>query len=389
MGNAMQRDIFLDRAVISHNHDGEGICGDFYGDFGSMEHPVSVLSDGMGSGVKANIMSTITTTILGRLMEHGIPLSECVDTIAASLPLCKDRGMAYATFTAAQIRDNQLHLVEYDNPPCIIFRNGQPMPAQYHVRFVGDKEIHERSHPLQHGDILVMMSDGVTHSGIGISNDNGWNTKEIGEFLATTDLLNNSALETAALLDQRCNEMSNNTFGDDRTIAVMRFCTHATANLVMGPPTDVTAKEAALDIFFAKKGTRIVCGGSTSHIVSEYLGKPIELLQGSGDAEVPDMAHIDGIDLVTEGVITLQKTLELCDYIEKNPPQVLTLGHRPHELLYRELFIKSSNINIFFGTASNVAHANTSISFENKLSSIKLLHDKLEKAGKIVRIQYY
>lgn len=389
MGNAMQRDIFLDRAVISHNHDGEGICGDFYGDFGNIEHPVSVLSDGMGSGVKANIMATITTTILGRLLEHGIPLNECVDTIAASLPLCKNRGMAYATFTAAQIRDNQLYLVEYDNPPCIIFRNRQPIPAQYHVRFVGDKEIHERSHPLQHGDVLIMMSDGVTHSGIGVTNNDGWTIKEISDFLMTTDLENNSALETAALLDEHCCELSNNTFGDDRTIAVFKFCTHATANLVMGPPINPSAKEAVLDIFFSKKGSHIVCGGSTSHIVSEYLGKPIELLQDSGDAEVPDMAHIDGIDLVTEGIITLQKTLELHDTIEKNPLHVLSIGHRPHELLYRELFLKSTNINIFFGTASNIAHEDTNISFEAKLSSIKLLFDKLEKSGKIVRIQYY
>ena len=119
MTKAMPQDIFLDRAVITHNHDGEGLCGDFYGEFGSTEHPVVVLSDGMGSGVKANIMSTITSTILGRLLEHGLPLAECVDTIAASLPLCKERGMAYATFTAAQIRGDQLFLVEYGNPPCI------------------------------------------------------------------------------------------------------------------------------------------------------------------------------------------------------------------------------------------------------------------------------
>ena len=102
MSRPMRQDLFLDHAVITHNHDGEGICGDFYAAFDSGQHPVFVLSDGMGSGVKANIMATLTSTILGRLLEHGLPLAECVDTIAASLPLCKERGMAYATFTAAQ-----------------------------------------------------------------------------------------------------------------------------------------------------------------------------------------------------------------------------------------------------------------------------------------------
>ena len=125
MSRPMRQDLFLDHAVITHNHDGEGICGDFYAAFDSGQHPVFVLSDGMGSGVKANIMATLTSTILGRLLEHGLPLAECVDTIAASLPLCKERGMAYATFTAAQIRDDQLFLVEYGNPSCILLRGGK------------------------------------------------------------------------------------------------------------------------------------------------------------------------------------------------------------------------------------------------------------------------
>lgn len=389
MSKKLRQDIFLDRAVITHNHDGEGICGDFFVAYGDASQPVMVLSDGMGSGVKANIMSTITSTILGRLLEHGIPLAECVDTIAASLPLCKERGMAYATFTAAQIHDGRLFLVEYGNPPCIVFRNGKPLPGQCQVRFVGDKEIHERTIFIQPGDVLLMMSDGVTHAGIGVSTIDGWSVKEIGDFLSETDIHSNCAAVTAALLDERCNEMSAGQFGDDRTIAVLRLCPHATANMVMGPPAQGHDERAALRLFFGKRGKHIVCGGTTSQIVSNYLEEPLTLIEGSGDAEVPDMGHIEGVDLVTEGIITLQATLKLREKILSDPDHILKLGDRPHERLYRALFMESTNINIFFGTASNEGHAGTSINFENKLTAIKDLHHKLLEAGKIVSIQYY
>lgn len=389
MTKAMPQDIFLDRAVITHNHDGEGLCGDFYGEFGSAEHPVAVLSDGMGSGVKANIMSTITSTILGRLLEHGLPLAECVDTIAASLPLCKERGMAYATFTAAQIRGDQLFLVEYGNPPCILFRGGKALPTQCQVRFVGDKEIHERTLRIQSGDLLLMMSDGVTHAGIGVSTIDGWSIQEIGDFLSGTDLAGNCAAVTAALLDERCNTMSDGQFGDDRTIAVMRFCPHSTANIVMGPPARGHDEQAALRLFFSKRGKHIVCGGTTSQIVANYLGKPLELIQGSGDADVPDMGRIEGVDLTTEGIITLQHTLALHERIAADPDHILHLGQRPDELLYRALFMESTNINIFFGTAFNDAHSGTNIAFDNKITAIKTLCRKLEEAGKKTSIQYY
>lgn len=389
MSRPMRQDLFLDHAVITHNHDGEGICGDFYAAFDSGQHPVFVLSDGMGSGVKANIMATLTSTILGRLLEHGLPLAECVDTIAASLPLCKERGMAYATFTAAQIRDDQLFLVEYGNPSCILLRGGKVVPARTHVRFVGDKEIHERTIRIQPDDVLLMMSDGVTHAGIGVSTIDGWSVKEIGEFLSSTDLVNNCAAVTAALLDERCNEMSAGQFGDDRTIAVLRFCPHATANMVMGPPARGHDECAALRLFFSKHGKHIVCGGTTSQIVARFLDKPLELLQGTGDGDVPDMGKIDGVDLTTEGIITLQATLALVDRIARDPDHILYLGTRPDELLYRALFMESTNINIFFGTAFNDAHSDTNIAFDNKLTAIKTLCRKLEAAGKMTSIQYY
>lgn len=385
----MVNELFLDRAVICRSHDGEGICGDYAASFGGIDKPVFVMSDGMGSGVKANILATLTCTILGRLLEHGIPLSQCVDTLAASLPLCRDRRMAYATFTAAQLEGDKVFLVEYDNPPAILLRQGRAVKDRCMVRFVGDKEIHERSIDIQSGDVLIFMSDGVTHSGIGRKNQDGWSQEEIESFLISQWDEERPAAELAAILDRQCSALCENTLEDDRTIAVLRFCGRKTANLLMGPPENPGDDDKMLQLFFGKMGAHLVCGGSTSGMVGRYLGKPVEAVQGSGSGKIPDMASLEGLDLVTEGIITLCGTLELCDKIAREPERVLELGESPEELLYKALFLDSSNVNIFFGTAANKAHEHTDISFENKLDAIRSLEDKLLQAGKTVKVQYF
>lgn len=385
----MREELFLDSALISRNHDGETLCGDFSKMFGTDSEPVFVLSDGMGSGVKANILATLTCTILGRLLEHGIPLAECVDTIAATLPVCRERHMAYATFTAMQISGDRLFLVEYDNPSAILIRNGKILKTDCNVRFVGDKEIHQRQIDIMPGDVLVLMSDGVTHSGIGRTNDDGWSANEAGQFLVENFHSESCAAVMAAVLDRECSRLSNGALDDDRTIAVMRFCYRSTVNLMMGPPENPKDDEKMLKQFFAKKGQHIVCGGSTGSMVSRYLCKPIELVEGSGNEQVPDMAKLDGIDLLTEGIITLKAALDLRDRLKYKPELILELHDSPEELLYKKLFLESTNVNIFFGTAANAAHKDIGISFETKLEAIKNLQTELRQAGKKVNKEYF
>ncbi|MGI5977521.1 MAG: SpoIIE family protein phosphatase [Candidatus Limivicinus sp.] len=385
----MKSDIFLDRALISRNHDGEAICGDFSRSFGDENTPIFVMSDGLGSGVKANILATLTCNILGHMMEHGLPLAECVDTIAASLPVCRERHMAYSTFTAAEVAGDNVYLVEYDNPPAVYIRDGEILESRCRVRFVGDKEIHERKIGLLPGDTIIIMSDGVTHSGIGRSNLDGWSAEGAGKFVIESGALDKSAAYIAALLDRRCSEISQNALDDDRTVAVMRFVRRSTVNLLMGPPKNPEDDEQTLSLFFGKRGQHIVCGGSTGSMVSRFLDRPIKLIENSGDGVVPDMASLEGVDLLTEGIITMQKVLELNEDIKSRPELLLKLGSRPEELLYRKLFLDCSNVNIFFGMAANTAHDDIGIGFEQKLETINQLEQQLRERGKSVKKDFF
>jgi serine phosphatase RsbU (regulator of sigma subunit) len=158
---------FLESGWASVSKHDEKLCGDFFKTFENRGRQVFVLSDGLGSGVKANILSTLTATILGTMLSRGIPLDECIATVATTLPVCRTRKLAYSTFTVLQIERGTAYLAQYCNPPAILLRQGRNLDYAHDVHFIGEKEILESHVQLATGDILVVMSDGVAHPGGG------------------------------------------------------------------------------------------------------------------------------------------------------------------------------------------------------------------------------
>lgn len=390
MSGRYEEQLCLDLCCCSRNKQGEALCGDFYRTFGTRERKIVAISDGLGSGVRANILSTLTGTILGTLLDRRIPLEECIETVASTLPVSKEHGLAYATFTAAEVEGDVVYLVNYDNPTVLLFRNGKPFRTPYTVRFVGDKEIHEAQVQVQQGDYIVMMTDGVTHSGIGKHSPNGWEGREIGQFLCAHDLTDLSAAEVCALLQEKCLQLCDGENDDDTTVAVLHFRQRENLNLMMGPPADKKDDERVLKLFFRKSGCHVVCGGNTSKMVSRYLHKPLQVVMGSGNEDVPDMAVMEGVDMVTEGVITLERVCQLCQNMLDDPVALLRIEEEvdPASLLARMLMNEATDVNIFFGMAANDAHDDIGIGFEKKLKLIRTLEELLVSAGKVVKVNY-
>mgnify|MGYP005805081631 FL=1 len=180
----MNNRLFYDVTSKSLNKKNEELCGDKVEVVRTDDGVIVVLSDGLGSGVKANILATLTSKIIATMMRSGASLEDTVDTIIHTLPVCKVRHMAYSTFSILKLNDDgKAYLAEFDCPGCIYVHDGVVYPIAYTEREVGGKTIKEASFDLECGDMLTMISDGVMYAGIGAVLNLGWNWESVCDFL--------------------------------------------------------------------------------------------------------------------------------------------------------------------------------------------------------------
>ncbi len=379
----------------SINHYGEQLCGDHVDIVEQSEtSPVIVLADGLGSGVKASILSTLTSKIISTMMAEGMALEECVSTIAATLPICSVRGVAYSTFTIIHLIDNEkAELIQYDNPHIIFFRDNKNCEYKAEEMVVGGKTLYKSVIDLRENDIFVAMSDGCPHAGIGTAYNFGWKREDIIEFLEPLTYSGFTAKTLATILVDECFRLYGEKPGDDATACVVKIRRREPVNLLFGPPANRDDANRMMSLFFSKEGKHIVCGGTTSTIAAKYLHKEIRPSLVFESADVPPTAEIDGVDLVTEGVITINKVLEYAkDYLKSNESYT-DWGYKKDgaSLISRMLFEEATDINFFVGRAINPAHQNPElpINFSIKMNLVKELSDCLRQMGKKVKVSYF
>ena len=374
---------------------GEQLCGDHIdiinmGDNSS----VVVLADGLGSGVKASILSTLTSKIIATMTSEGISIEECVKTIAATLPICKVRNVAYSTFTIIHlIHNEEAEIICYDNPAVIMYRNGKYMEMPMSEMNVDGKIINRARIKLQENDIFIAMSDGCIHAGVGMSLNFGWERKDIAEFMETLTDVGFTAKTLSTVLTEQCLKLYGGKPGDDTTACTVRIRRRQPMNLMIGPPSDRNDCDKMVSLFLSKEGKRIVCGGTTSSIVSAYLKKPIIPNLNYFDPEIPPTATIEGIDLVTEGVITINRVNEYAkDYLKDNESyKQWNYKQDGAALIARMLFEEATDINFYVGKAINPAHQNPNlpINFNIKMQLVNELSESLRQMGKRVKVSYF
>ena len=381
---------FLESGWASLNKHDEKLCGDFFRSFENNGKKVFVLSAGLGSGVKANILSTLTATILGTMLSRGIPLDECISTVATTLPVCRQRKLAYSTFTVLQIENSMAYLVQYCNPPVILLRQGRNVNYPHDIHFIGEKEILESHIPIATGDILILTSDGVANAGVGKLAPNGWQRGELVAFLERLDTATLSASHIAAQIIDCCRTLSEESLDDDASVLVVKFRERSVVNILAGPPENREDDNRVLKLFFAKAGLRVVCGGTTAQAVSKFQGKPLTVIEESDTPEIPAMYRMENVDYVTEGVVTLKKVLELCRRHLADPLGLLELRRKKDaaSVLARVLIETATDVNIYFGMAANEAHEGTEFDFQVKLSLIRQLEECLRQMNKNVKISF-
>ncbi len=385
----MNSQLFIESGGANICKHGEILCGDSLSVAPIQGGKLMVLSDGLGSGVKANILATLTTKIALRLMERGLPLEEVVSTLTDTLPTCKVRQIAYSTFTLLKVLDDgRVYLAEFDNPPTFFLKQGYRSQLKYKDRVIGTRKIREAHVHAHAGDWLVTVSDGEIHAGIGGLLNLGWDWEKIAKFLEAQIHEDMSAQKVAQILVNQARELYQDKPGDDTTVGVLKIRPKRFAVFMIGPPVKRDDDQAVVRRFLEMPGRKILSGGTTAGIVAKNLGKDVVVDLSSMTEKIPPIGKLDGIDLVTEGVHTVNHTLEL---LQDTDDLEQFMGKRDGSSRLASELLYADSISIFLGQAINPAHLNPNLPQEMgfKSRSVQAIANILREKGKEVTLEIH
>ncbi len=381
--------VYYEFGLRQMNKRGEELCGDSVEFTVKPDAATLVFSDGLGSGVKASILSTLTTRIATRMLDGGLPLDEVVRTVSETLPTCRVRKIAYSTFSIGQLSsDGAAQFVVFDNPPPLLVRGNKAQRLDADEHEVGGKRVSRYDFPLRPGDWLVLVSDGVLNAGIGGAYRLGWGWESLVGYVENHVHESLSAEGLAEKLAQVVEDLYEGPPGDDVSIAVVKARRKRTLTMLIGPPVERRSDARVVEALMSSHGRRVVCGGTTARIVARFLGKPINVDLETGTESVPPTCRSEGIDLVTEGTLTVTKALEIIRQDAPGEPWKLRVdgANRLVDLLH-----EADAVKVIVGRAMNPAHQNPKLprNLSLKTQVIEVLAEALRRKGKQVEIEYY
>ncbi|MCS7175309.1 SpoIIE family protein phosphatase [Pseudothermotoga sp.] len=364
---------------------GEEICGDSICVKRSSSKVVACVSDGLGSGVKASILSTLTTKMAATMLFRNIPFDEVFSSILKTLPVCRVRGISYANLCCV-VYDaviNECTVVEYEFPVVLCLRNGQFVELEKEEKTIeGRKVSFSKFQPVEE-DLLFVMTDGVSQAGMGTPHfPLGFGLKNILKEIESLLKYKLPPSDIVNHLVKLAEHLDRETRGDDALAMVAQFRPLYVLNIFVGPPEDRSKDEILVKRFMSMPGKKVICGGTTAQIFERILGKKVQIDLDTISPYSPPIGKLEGFELVTEGIVTLTQVFR---YLEGQQKE---LGLAAQTLL--KLMLEADEINFTVGRAINPAHQNPLFSHDVSLK-FRLVHDVariLKDLGKIVNIDY-
>lgn len=369
---------------------GEEVCGDNVEIIKKENKTIIVLSDGLGSGIKANILSTLTSKIASGLLDKELPLKEILSTILATLPVCEVRGIAYATLAFLIIdQDQQLRLIEIDTPAAFLFRNNEVIKLDYNEFELEGKKIRESNFKFRRQDQLFLVSDGVTHAGIGALLNFGLGWDGVAKEIQKTVSKNKNDLKYSInKLVKIFNAFYNNQAGDDFTIIGMKYRKKRKLNIWSGPPLKKEDDQILAKKIAQAEGKKIISGGTTAQIAARELNKKLKPGLQYYDKNIPPTSKMDGFDLLTEGLLTLNKVLSL---LKKYKPGQIPVEGKDGASRFARLLLESDSVKFFVGRAVNESHQSLNLPINLGIRSqiISQISEQLRRIKKEVKIEWF
>lgn len=384
--------IFLDIFQKQLNKAGEELCGDQVRTLKTPERTTIVLSDGLSSGVKASILATLTTEIIITMLREEAALREVIDTVIRTLPVDRERRIAYATFTILTVdhRGYSFRIINFDNPPPFYFKNGICTALEMENQKILNKKISFYRGTLELGDFLGLVSDGVLYAGLGTTMNFGWGWENIARYIQ--DEVYARPVYAAHTV---VNSVMNTTYrlygfqpGDDSTFVGILGRKRNALMIFSGPPIDDGHDYVYVDRLLGFEGRKAVCGGTTANIVASFLKTSVETRLDTMRPDIPAAGKLPGIDLVTEGILTMAAALELLRS-SKGSLENIPFDENGAYLLTREM-LNADSITFLVGQSINPVYQNPllprNISIRRYL--IERIAEVLHAYNKDVQIEY-
>ncbi|MBO1263954.1 SpoIIE family protein phosphatase [Proteiniclasticum sp. SCR006] len=384
---------YLDVKHLSLNKYGEELCGDHIETAENESGMILVLSDGLGSGVKANILATLTAKIAVTMLKENASLEDTIETITKTLPVCSVRKLAYSTFTIVMAENTgKVRIVEFDNPSYFHFRNGKLSMPQKTRQLIHGKEIHLSELRMRPGDYLTVISDGVVHAGVGKLLNFGWQWENIRDYIENLALGKSAAGTLAHEVLGYTGVLYDLKPGDDASILCLAVKEKKVLNLFAGPPNHPEDDALFVKSYMEAEGLKVIAGGTTAGIISRELGKSLDIDLQEMRKNLPPSATMEGADLVTEGVLTLGEVIRILEVFDDEKKSMEFLKRLSDSdgaaRLCRLILDESTEVRLFMGTAVNPAHQEPGFSynFNYKVEQIKKLKELMEKSGRRVEL---
>lgn len=381
--------IKADVGVASLCKQGEEVCGDTTQIIETEDSTMVILSDGLGSGIKASILSILSTKIASRLLKTDLGAEEVFATIAHTLPICQVRGIAYSTLSILDInKDGRVHLIEYDNPSLILIRDGEIVDIKKEEKTIAGKEVQEAFFQLELDDVLILLSDGVINAGVGGLFPLGLGKDRLIDKILPIDMKSESPQAIADKIIDLTESFYLQEPGDDSTALVIKSREVEKIVVFTGPPENNKQDRKVVEHLLATSASkRIVCGGTTAQIVARELDEEIKTSMEYVDTSVPPTAKIRGIELVTEGILTLSKSLEKIKEVDDKEKLE---GDDGATKLVKHL-LQADEITFLLGTAVNPAHEDLmkSMQIMPRNKTVGRIVNNLRDIGKEINIEKY
>ena len=386
--------LFVDIGFSQRCKRGENICGDAFKFCRVPEENriILVLSDGLGSGIKANILSSMTSTMALKFMASNKEILQSAETIMSALPICRIRKISYATFTIVDLALNgRTKIINMGNPPFLFMHKGKCVKipcSEICSPNWRDRSIEVYEFEVSEGDRIVLISDGITQAGMGTEKYKlGWRLEGCRKFVENrADEEDNRGSQdfAEALIKEALLKENSYTPGDDMSSASIYFRKPEKLILFTGPPFFKERDTECARLIASYGGSRVICGGTTANIVARELNREIKTDLKSARYDLPPVSGMNGIDLITEGIFTLTRTAK---YLEEGIPP----GTGDPAAMLAEILRKNDIIEMLVGTRINEVHQdpNLPLDIEIRRSIVRRIANVLkEKYLKEVKIKF-